>query len=326
MSILDPSTGFFDHVDQSPLGALAGGAGAAGIAGAGMFDDIGGATEYYGGFGTSTLDEAFMAARGESTAESIFSFLRSGASDAADYYFDYLLFKDARNSFNHNDFKHEWDACQGAEKTTIESIKDIAKIHGSLLGMMKKFYPNDQATKDYQALGVHLPSEELLKQVKRKLSMALHPDRQGGNEEQFKEFDDYIKTLQDKDKVTAYNEMAAKKPDAIKEILGKMSEAHYDEWIKPRTPETNPARLLESSTSKGKETLEKEENFFTKLSPTNKAAVILGSAVVVGGTAYVVSKIADEKNKKAHKTSTNSWVENISASTPTHEPTTPYKR
>ncbi len=139
--------------------ALAGGSDAGvDAATAGVFTDVGGA-----------------AARG---GAGIFAHIFEMAG-STDWIFDYILYRDFTDRRGFGGF-----AGMGAQATEkLKIVLDATAAHGFFLTMLEEYKDKPGVSpllKEYKALGLNLPSQELLKKVHRKLLEYLHPDKNPG--------------------------------------------------------------------------------------------------------------------------------------------------
>lgn len=116
----------------------------------------------------------------------------------------------------------------------IAEAGDALKSHMLLLEQLEKHAPNSEALARYRELGIKLPDEELLRQVKKALSGKLHPDRHMGDNDLMSKVNQALDIIGNEEKTAPYRDILQKaESDAelrgriegfLKDFAGKQSE------------------------------------------------------------------------------------------------------
>ncbi len=195
-------------------------------------------------------------------------------------------------------------------KEELGAAAKAMQAHSLIGDKLRELVPDSPAAREYLALGMNPPSEEVLKNAYNALLRKLHPDLHNGKDVGIEAVKEAFSLLGDSHNTEPYREILQKAEfdpslktrlkDFFEEFAGKQT-AFYNEASKA-------SRLQIGYTAKAREDMGKAERIwhdtsssFKNASPTKQGAIIF--ATVTGTTllAYGIAKhIEHKKQAKSH--------------------------
>lgn len=297
--------GLFDGLADMLFGHMEGGGFFETILGdTGAFGDMFGGAFERGSLG-EMLGGMGRAARTESSLFEVFGF-------ATDRAFDYVIWRDVfDNKGSFKDFKAA--GFGGASKQTLEEIRETIQGHGFILQQLR-FHKDEPGVEailgEYEALGGHLPSEDLAKQAHRMLAKFIHPDKNAASEELMKRLNQAKDALTNPQSRDAYARAMQKNPKMVNEWLNKFGNV---EWEAQFESMASKARLRLSGPP-AKE-LEGTSKWFAELGKHQQGGIIFAGLLVAGVGTYMLAKAAEKKSLKPEPREPQ-WRSHVKQETP----------
>lgn len=275
----------FDGIGEG-LGRLFSGLGESG----GIFENIG------GGHSSAFMEDVLSAGARSGRAAEGFSAAWRFLSAASDVAIDWVIWEDVLDRREGNSSgKPNWNTFSETEKSAIERLKKTAKAHGFIASQLERLASDNEYVRRYKNLGPELPDSDLLKNIEKRLNIALHPDKNPGlNDDLFKELKQSVGILKDQENTQTYNKFLKEKPAAIKNLYTKVKDTDWEKAFEgaqkkvkkltgPVTPPTGFSKWVHERT------------------PAQRAGLIVGGVTALGLGAYMAAHIYEQRKKAATK-------------------------
>lgn len=257
---------------------------------AGMFDSFFG--DFFGGAGGHAFDDVL--------AESIFSHAGGGVrfwealNLGSDVAFDYILYRDA---FGHRQSYQDFERAFKAGSTELGSV-EVLKGHAFLKQQLRTLQSHEGMAallNEYQALGAHLPSEELATKIHRALAKHLHPDHSKIQEAEglMKQLNAAKDALLNPTHREAYEQALRKNPEGIAKHLEELCKGTWKEAA--ASAMRGAQKRIGSLVGTPERGMSK---WFSELTPNARGVVIFSAIASVGVGAYMLAKAMEKKTPK----------------------------
>jgi len=264
-----------------------------------FFDfDLGFFDSFFGDLFSSGGGHAF----GDVLGEGMFSHAGNGArffealnlgSDAA---YDYILYRDVfGNRQNYHHFERAF-----REGTAELGAVEVLKGHAFLKQQLHSLQSHEGMAAllhEYEALGAHLPSEEMTKTIHRALAKHLHPDqaRAPNAGALMKQLNTAKDALLNKTHRASYEEALRQHPQRIAK--------HLEELCKGTWKETASSAMRSAQKRIGSLVGTPEagmSKWFSELPSSTRGVVVFSALASVGVGAYMLAKAMEKKTPKDH--------------------------
>ncbi|MEZ5690254.1 MAG: hypothetical protein R3D71_01140 [Rickettsiales bacterium] len=203
----------------------------------------------------------------------------------------------------------------------MKNAGEVITSHSLLLEQLKKHAAGKDVLREYEALGINLPSDDLLKKVKKSLSGHLHPDRAGGNNELMGKVNGALEVLGNTEKTAGYREILQNADSAMRQNIEKLfrdiagKQTEFYERTAQRAADA--ARLKLPFKGKATEQMNASELFSKKIHDgfKNSSRFKRGAIAfaLVTGTSLLAYGLASMREKKLDKNKPVSYVDMVSS-------------
>lgn len=238
--------------------------------------------------------------RGGAAGEGILSRVFGLLDVAADRYIDYLCFKDVLGKGqgqSWGDFRKNWDNISSASRDEIEGLRQVIKGHSFIRQQLTAHESEpgvSEILNEYKALGLNLPSEDLLKKSYRKLSGLFHPDTHPGIDAELqKELNIGNDAIGHATKRAFYERTLQENPQGVEKLFNDLGKV---DWQEVYGSAARKSHLLLSGPVGSKYAA--ASNWISDLKPSAKTGLFFGTVAAVSLGSYGLAKIAEHKRQR----------------------------
>lgn len=202
--------------------------------------------------------------------------------------FEYQIWTDA---FGHTGNYQSFKTSHATEE--LSHIREVMLAHGFILNQLRTHQKQEgigPLLQEYEALGAHLPSSTLLKQVHRQLSKVVHESGSAPSAEHWSKLNSAKDALCLPDKCAAYEQALQRNGEKINEWFTKVAGG---EWESMRTKFEQQAR---KRIAHHQAVPEGAAKWFSELSPAAKGGLVFATVVGVSAGVYGLARAFDKKH------------------------------